>query len=178
MLLFIFQIIWFYLPAAISNSCGTLFRKINFLNIPVDLNQKINGRSIFGKNKTYRGFFFGILFAILISYLQKILYPYCPHIYLFNYSQINPFILGFLLGFGAPFGDLIESLVKRRLNKKPGQPFIPFDQIDWIIGANIFLLFYIFPTWQMLLISFLFFGLIHPLSNIIAYYLKIKDTKY
>jgi len=166
------------LPAAVSNSCGTVFCKVNFLNIPIDLNQKINNQSIFGKNKTYRGFFFGTLFAILIAVIQKTIYPYCPHIYLFNYSQINPFLLGFLLGFGALFGDLIASFIKRRLNKKPGQPFIPFDQIDWILGANIFISFYIIPTWTMFLISLIFFGLMHPLTNILAYYLKIKETKY
>jgi len=174
----ILKIIWFYLPAAISNSSGTLFRKLNFLNVPVDLNKTIKGKPIFGKNKTYRGFFFGVLLAIIMAYLQKILYPYCPNLYLFDYSKINPFLLGFLLGFGALFGDLIESFIKRRLNRKPGAPFIPFDQIDWLLGANIFLCFYIFPSWQMFLISLIFFGLIHPLSNILAYYLKIKDTKY
>lgn len=176
--MFFIQIIWLYLPAGISNSCATIFRKLNFLNIPIDLNKKINEKPIFGKNKTYRGFFFGTIFSIIIVFIQKRVYLLFPKLYLFNYTKINPFIMGFLLGFGALAGDLIESFIKRRFNKNPGQPFIPFDQIDWIIGANIFLLLYIEINLKIFITSIIALGIIHPITNIIAYNLKIKNTKY
>jgi CDP-2,3-bis-(O-geranylgeranyl)-sn-glycerol synthase len=43
--------------------------------------------------------------------------------------------LGFLLGLGAMAGDAAKSFFKRRLGIAPGHPWIPFDQIDFQIGA-------------------------------------------
>jgi CDP-2,3-bis-(O-geranylgeranyl)-sn-glycerol synthase len=41
--------------------------------------------------------------------------------------------LGF--GVGAMSGDCLKSLVKRRLGIAPGAPWIPFDQLDFAVGA-------------------------------------------
>lgn len=174
----ILKIFWLFLPAALANSSGTLFGKVKFLNTPVDFGKRINNQPIFGKNKTYRGFFFGTLVAVLVAYIQKTIYPYAWKISLINYSEKNFIIIGFLLGFGALFGDLAESFLKRRLKKEPGKPFIPFDQLDWIVSANLFIALYVNLSWNIVVLSLIIFGILHPLSNIIAYYLGIKDAKY
>jgi CDP-2,3-bis-(O-geranylgeranyl)-sn-glycerol synthase len=44
----------------------------------------------------------------------------------------------FSLCFGALLGDVIESFFKRRVGKDRGQDWIPFDQLDFLVGALIF----------------------------------------
>jgi len=66
--LFVIIIFYFMLPAYFANMAPVIMKNI-FKNLafPIDLNKKINNKPIFGKNKTFRGLFFGILFAIIIS---------------------------------------------------------------------------------------------------------------
>jgi CDP-2,3-bis-(O-geranylgeranyl)-sn-glycerol synthase len=171
------QIIYFFLPAALANMSPVIFKSIPFLNYPIDLNIRFKEKPLFGENKTYRGFFFGILIAIFTVYIQKILYPYMTIISLINYNEINIFLLGFLLGFGALFGDLLKSFFKRRLSIKPGQSWIPFDQIDWVIGAILLINLYINLSFKEILISIILLGSLHPLVNILSYTLKIQKNK-
>ena len=162
------RIFWFFLPAGFANMVPVLFKWINFFNHPIDFNRQLNKKPIFGKNKTFRGLFFGILIAVLIVFCQKLLYPYIINISLVDYSSINFVLLGFLLGFGALSGDLIKSFFKRRLNVNPGKSLVPFDQLDWIIGAIIFVIFYVKLTWAQIIIALIMFGLLHPFVNIIG----------
>src|SRR4051812_27852644 len=47
-------------------------------------------------------------------------------------------LLGAWIGLGALSGDLVKSFAKRRRGILPGQAWIPFDQIDWLLGALAF----------------------------------------
>ena len=150
----IIELFWLLLPAGIANMSPVLFKSINFLKFPVDFNKKFRKKPIFGKNKTYRGFFFGILMAIITVHIETLLG-------VDNFVGFsNPLLLGLLLGFGALFGDLIKSFFKRQLNIKPGKPFIPFDQLDWVLGSLIFVSFYYTLTAQIWIVSLILFGLI------------------
>jgi len=62
------------LPAYFSNMAPVIVKRINIFKIPIDFDKKINNKPIFGKNKTFRGLVFGVLFAIVISYLQYLFY--------------------------------------------------------------------------------------------------------
>jgi len=166
----IIRIFWFFLPAVIANMAPVLFRRINFLNISIN-------KKYLGANKTYRGFFFGIITAILFALLQVYLYPFIKEYCIIDYTKINPIIFGFLMGFGALLGDSVESFFKRRVNIKPGEPWIPFDQIDWIIGANILIFMYIKIDYINILISILIFSFMHPIVNIISYLLGLQKNK-
>ena len=44
---------------------------------------------------------------------------------------------GLIIGFFTALGDLFESYLKRRLHKKPGSNWYPYDQYDFIVGALI-----------------------------------------
>src|SRR5437773_6411567 len=44
-------------------------------------------------------------------------------------------LLGVLFGAGAMAGDSAKSFFKRRLGVEPGRPWIPFDQLDFVLGA-------------------------------------------
>jgi CDP-2,3-bis-(O-geranylgeranyl)-sn-glycerol synthase len=95
---------------------------------------------------------------------------------LLNYQEINIFLYALPLGFGATLGDLIESFFKRRIGIKPGAPFIPFDQTDFVLGAYLLLLpLYILP-WQNLLALLLITPFLHLLTNVTAYLLGIKKV--
>ena len=49
-------------------------------------------------------------------------------------------LVGGTIAAGALVGDMGKSFVKRRLGKKPGSMFQPWDGIDYMIGAIIFML--------------------------------------
>lgn len=171
------QIIWFFLPAGIANMSPVIFKKVNFLNYPVDFNLKIKGKPLLGKNKTYRGFFFAISMSILTIFIQKTLYPHLINYSLVNYNQINIYLLGFLLGFGALIGDTLKSFFKRRLKIPPGKPWIPFDQIDWIIGTALLINLYIKLSFKEILIALILSLIFHPLINLLSYSLGIQKNK-
>ena len=40
--------------------------------------------------------------------------------------------------FGALLGDIVESFFKRRVGRKRGENWIPFDQLDFILGVLFF----------------------------------------
>ncbi|MDA1060981.1 MAG: CDP-archaeol synthase [bacterium] len=178
MLELLLKTFWFLLPAGIANMSPVLFKWIPFLNYPVDLNRKFKGKPIFGSNKTYRGLLFGTLTAIAAVYFQKVFYQDLSSISLIDYSNVNIYILGVLLGFGALLGDMIKSFFKRQMNIKSGKSWVPFDQLDWIIGSLICVSFYIAISWQVILASILLFGLLHPITNLIGYFLHIKKNKF
>lgn len=165
---------YFMLPAYFANMAPVIVKDCcNKLAVPIDF-----GKNIFGNNKTFRGFIFGILFAIVIVYLQFLLYRFnfFKDLSFFNYS--NWFILGFLFGFGALFGDLIKSFIKRRLHIKPGGRFIPWDQLDFVFGALIFVGFVVDLTFKMLLMIIVISFVGHILVNHSAYYLGIRKEKW
>jgi CDP-2,3-bis-(O-geranylgeranyl)-sn-glycerol synthase len=154
---------------------------LKFLAKPVDFGKSFRGRRIFGENKTWRGIIMAVVFAIAIVALQRQLYldyPTFENISLINYETTSVWILGFLLGFGAIFGDLVESFIKRQVGIKEGGMWFPFDQTDWIFGAIILSIFYISYTWQMVITLIIMFLLLHMLFSWIGYKLKMKKDKF
>ena len=176
--LFLLRCFYLMLPAYFANMAPVIVRKINLLAFPIDFNKKINNKSILGRNKTFRGLIFGVIFAIIVAYLQFLLYNagLLREISFFDYK--NWLLLGFLMGFGALTGDLVKSFFKRRIGISPGEKFIPFDQTDFVVGA----LFFIMPVFDLsfkifaasLLLSFA----LHITVNHIAFYLGIRNEKW
>ena len=103
-------------------------------------------------------------------------YPFFSNLSLLNYS--NWLAIGFLLGFGALFGDLVKSFFKRRMNIKPGKSFFPWDQLDYTIGALVFILFLYIPSWQLVITILIISTLLHIIVKHIGYYLKINKIKW
>ena len=169
-MIFIIKCIYFMLPAYFANMAPVIVKK-SFKKLAIPVNEKI-----FGKNKTYRGLIFGILFAIIIAFAQYLAYSPLSYLYFFDYS--NWLELGFLIGSGAVFGDLIKSFFKRMLGYKPGQPFVPFDQIDFVIGALLFVSLVFELTIEMIVTIIITSFILHILVNHAAYYLKIRNEKW
>ena len=166
------------LPAYFANMAPVIVRKINIFAYQIDFNKKINNKPIFGKNKTFRGFIFGIVFAIIITYLQFLLYKieFFKNISFINYQ--NWFLFGFLIGLGALTGDLVKSFFKRRLGLNPGEKFVPFDQTDFVIGALIFIIPIFDLTFRTFITILLLSFALHIIVNHIAFYLKIRNEKW
>jgi len=178
--LFILQAVWFLLPAYIANMVPVFVRKRKFLGIPVDFNKRFMGKPIFGRNKTIRGFFFGTFAGIIVVFFQALVYDYSDvvrNISLINYNDQSAILLGFLLGFGALLGDLIESFFKRRLNIPSGSPWIFFDQCDYVIGAFILSAIIVNVRIEVMIVGIIISVLLHFISSFIGYYMGIKDKK-
>ena len=176
--IFILKCFYLLLPAYFANMAPVIVKKINLFKFPIDFNKQINKKPLLGKNKTFRGLAFGIIFAIVVCYLQFSLYNivFFKNISFINYK--NWLLFGFLMGFGALTGDLIKSLFKRRLGLKPGAKFVPFDQIDFVIGALVFIIPLFTLTFTIFLVSLLLSFVLHITVNHIAFYLKIRKEKW
>lgn len=181
-LISILAALYFFLPAYFANMTPTFAKKFgifHFLAKPIDFGKKIKGKPIFGSHKTWRGIILGILVGILITFVQKFLWKFSffEEISFFNYQKINIFFLGFLISFGALFGDLICSFFKRRKKIEPGKPWIPFDQLSFVLGSFLFTHpFFPIPIFNWIIILILTFPL-HILVNRLGFRLKISDQK-
>ena len=173
----ILESLWFLLPGILANTIPVLVKNIKFLDYPIDFKKKLNGKRIFGDHKTFRGFFFGILTALLIVYLQKALYSveFFRRYSLIDYSSQNIFFLGFLLGFGALFGDSLKSFFKRRLGIKPGDSWFPFDQTDFVFGMILFILPIYVPSLLQIINMFGILLILHLIAVFIGFKLGIRE---
>jgi CDP-2,3-bis-(O-geranylgeranyl)-sn-glycerol synthase len=169
------------LPAYFANMAPVLTKgHFKELKVPLDLNTKLDNYTIFGRHKTFRGLVFGVILALIMAFFQYLLYglEFFKLVSFADYS--NWLLIGLLFGIGAIFGDLAESFVKRRLNIKPGKSFVPWDQLDFVIGSLIF----IYPLaglWlspakiaTIIILSFV----LHIMVNHIAHHLKIRKEKW
>ena len=167
----VLKALYFFLPAYIANLLPPLVKNLPFLRYPV-WEKKL------GKNKTWRGVLFATLVGGLIFWLQKIAYiKGFTTFAIIDYSGFS-LALGFLMGFGAIFGDLIESYYKRKMGIAPGKPWIPFDQLDFVIGAFVFSFFVYVPKASVVLILLIASPLLHIATNRIGYWLKINKGKW
>lgn len=175
--------LYFFLPAYFANMAPAFakrFKHLEFLAKPVDFGKQFKGKPIFGSHKTWRGIIMGTATGIVVVWAQRILYGFnfFQYISFYNYQEINIFFLGFLIGLGALLGDLFFSFLKRRKNIKPGDSWVPFDQIGYILGpfllVNLFFQKINLYTWLWIAVFSFFF---HFAGNRIGYWLKISDSK-
>lgn len=166
----IFSALYYVFPAYCANASPVIFGG----GKPIDCGKKfVDGKPIFGPNKTYRGFVSGVLIGTLVGYIQEIVAP--------TYGLPAGSVLrGFTLSLGALIGDLIGSFVKRRLNLKPGAPFPVIDQVFFVVFALLFSLA-VEPSsisFTGVILIILLTIPIHTLVNAIAYLLRLKDTPW
>ena len=176
--IFILKCFYLMLPAYFANMAPVIVKKINLFVFPIDFDKKIGNKPLLGKNKTFRGLIFGIIFAIIIAYFQFLLHnkEFFRNISFIDYQ--NWLLLGFLMGLGALTGDLVKSFFKRRLGINPGEKFIPFDQTDFVIGALVFIMPIFDLTLKIFIIALLLSFILDILVNHLAFYFKIRNEKW
>lgn len=161
--LLIIQAIIFIFPAYCANATPVLAgggTKIDFGKNFID------GKRLFGNNKTFRGFFLGWLIGLSVGLVECYFIP----------SNILPLpiIFAILTPFGALLGDLTAAFFKRRLNIAPGGLFPVVDQIDFVVGALLFSLPFALIDWKIAVVMLLITPPIHLFTNFCAYKLKLK----
>jgi len=166
--LLVFDALYYIFPAYCANAAPVLFGG----GRPVDGGRKfIDGRPILGSHKTLRGLISGILVGTLVGWAQEVL---APNVGLTKGSTI----LGLMLSLGALTGDLTGSFIKRRLNLKPGESLPVSDQIGFVLGAFLFSLPVEPPPLNYVVIVLVLTPLIHLLTNVIAYLLRLKRSPW
>jgi len=151
--------------------CANAIPVITGGGLPLDFGKNFfDGRPIFGKNKTFRGFFSGLAVGTTVGFVESAFFDY----------SVNPIAFGLLLSLGALFGDLTGAFVKRRLGLSPGDLLPVVDQVDFIIGAILFSLPICLQTLSCgLIITVLIVTLpLHLLTNFAAYKLGLKGNPW
>ncbi len=133
----IVQAFWLIIPAYVANASALLVGG----GTPIDFGKTYNdGRRILGDGKTWRGLFAGAFLGMTAGFGLSVAAKYAQF-YRFSLSLSDftgfPFMIPiiFSICFGALIGDIVESFFKRRIGKKRGEDWIPFDQLDFIIGV-------------------------------------------
>ena len=168
------------LPAYLANMAPPGFANagwLKFLDKPVDGGLRFGKDYLFGSSKTWRGLVAATIAGVIVAGIQSLLYSnlYFNEISLINYHR-HWLIFGFCAGLGAILGDLVKSFFKRRLHIGSGGPWPVFDQLDFIVGFFVATFWLVRPDWQIMLAAALMTLVLHPLINIIAYFLKLKKV--
>lgn len=160
-LTFLYPIIYIF-PAYAANGAPVLFGG----GKPLDMGAKLKGKRIFGDNKTIRGTASSLICGIAVGFIE---YP------LFHYMLP----IAVLLAIGANAGDLLGSLIKRRLGVRHGASVPILDQYGFFIVALLFA----FPLGYMpgiygMLFLVVLTGIAHIFTNRGAHRLKLKKVPW
>jgi CDP-2,3-bis-(O-geranylgeranyl)-sn-glycerol synthase len=174
--------LWFLGPAGAGNVAPLIAAHLPWakhLNAPIDGGRTLRGKRLMGDHKTWRGLVAGLLFGGLAGALQLLLASHfdlrfipagAPH-----YASAEAIWLGMLLGIGALIGDAAKSIIKRQVGVPPGKHWIPFDQIDYIIGALLISAPFTRLSAEDMLIALLVWLGIHLGMSYVGYLIKWKD---
>lgn len=176
----IIKTLYLLLPAYLANMAPPVFGNLgwfDFLAKPIDGGIKWGKDYLFGSSKTWRGLVAATMVGVIVAGIQSALYenPYFNGISFFNYHG-HWLIFGFCAGLGSILGDLVKSFFKRRLHISSGGVWPVFDQLDFIVGFFVAIYWLVRPDWQIMLVAALMTLVLHPLTNVIAYFLKLKKV--
>jgi CDP-2,3-bis-(O-geranylgeranyl)-sn-glycerol synthase len=136
----IIQALWLVIPAYIANASALLIGG----GTPIDFGKNWkDGNRILGDGKTWRGLIGGAVIGMCGGFGLSVVAKFGASIdFPININDFTGFplmipIVGSIC-FGALLGDIIKSFFKRRVGKKRGEDWIPFDQIDFVLGVLFF----------------------------------------
>jgi hypothetical protein len=139
------------------------------LDEPIDFGAKIQGKRIFGDNKTWRG----IIIYIGMSIAACIVLWSVSHRFsnLINVVfSLNPLYIGSAIALSYILGELINSFVKRRLNIDPGalsgaRAQLLLDHVDGMITVSLVLVFGFGVQPVSIVVAVVMGILLHSLTN-------------
>ncbi|PLS81593.1 hypothetical protein CYG49_01695 [Candidatus Saccharibacteria bacterium] len=174
--------LWFLLPAAAANVTPIISAHLPLLkqwNTPIDGGHTFHGKELFGTHKTWRGLISGMFVATIVLWLQQVLFQEYSWAQTLtgsvNYSSLPILILGPLFGFGALAGDAIESFFKRQRGVPSGKKWVPFDQLDYVVGGVLVSLPFVILSLRQYLIIFVLWVGIHFAASYIGYLVGLKE---
>jgi CDP-2,3-bis-(O-geranylgeranyl)-sn-glycerol synthase len=161
----IFEALKFMFPAYCANAIPVIAGG----GLPLDCGKRFfDGKPIFGKNKTFRGFFSGLAVGTVVGFVESSFFPEYPVFF------------GFVSSLGALFGDLTGAFVKRRLGLAPGDLLPVIDQVDFIVGAILFSFLISLPTMSgaLVIAVLVITPPVHLITNFAAYKIGLKDNPW
>ena len=134
---------------------------------PMDFGKNfLDGKPILGRNKTFKGFFFGLAIGIGVGIVECLLFDY-------------PWLFSLLTPSGALLGDLAGAFLKRRLGIAPGGLLPVVDQVDFVVGALLLSApLAVIRTWELAVAVLVITPPIHLFTNFLAYKLKLKRNPW
>jgi CDP-2,3-bis-(O-geranylgeranyl)-sn-glycerol synthase len=163
--LLIIEALKFIFPAYCANATPVLVGGGKRMDFGKDF---VDGKRIFGNNKTFRGFFFGWSVGIGVGLVEGLVFGF----------QYFPVLFSLLIPLGALLGDLTGAFVKRRMGIAPGGLLPIVDQIDFVIGAVVFSLPLTLIGWEVAVTVMLITPPIHLFTNFLAFKLKLKRNPW
>ncbi len=169
MMISIIEAVLAFIPPMAANSLAVVFGG----GTPIDFGKKIGGKRILGDGKTWRGLIGGGVFAsligILLSYITKDLLSLYP-------LKMRGVMIILVLSFGALFGDMGASFIKRRIGRERGEKTPLLDQYDFVIGS--FVLGFLFYSKWMYDNYVSGYGIVATIIILIAIPLLHRSTNY
>ncbi len=160
--LLVFEALKFIFPAYCANAAPVLVGG----GLPMDFGKNFaDGKRVFGANKTFMGFFFGLVVGVGVGLVEWIVFDYS-----LLFSLLTPL--------GALLGDLTAAFLKRRLGIMPGGLLPVVDQIDFVVGALVFAFPLGMVYWELAVAVILITPPVHLLTNFCAYKLKLKKNPW
>ena len=182
-----FIVLWIMMPAYLANTIAVLTGG----KYPIDQGRiHSDGNRILGDGKTWSGLIGGTLGGVFIGFLQnnigRVLIKALSGAQNVDFWGENPIIVFFILSFGALFGDMAASFIKRRSQLKRGDKSPLLDMFDFIgmalllsfIFANDWLMSWIIEGYVPLLTLLVATPILHRGVNIIGYKLGVKNEPW
>ena len=183
----LFIVLWIMMPAYLANTIAVLTGG----KYPIDQGRiHSDGNRILGDGKTWSGLVGGTLGGVFIGFLQVNLGE--GLIEALSGSQDvdfwgeNSIIVFFLLSFGALFGDMTASFIKRRSQLKRGDKSPLLDMFDFVgmalllsfIFANEWLMSWILDGYVPLFTLLIATPILHRGVNIIGFKIGVKNEPW
>lgn len=173
--------LWFFLPAGLANMAPVIAAQLpglRGLNAPLDFGAHWGGQRLFGEHKTWRGLVAGVIVATLALLLQQYLvrqFGWFEHtVSTVRYLSMSPWLLGPAFAVGALGGDAVESFAKRRKRIPSGKAWLPYDLIDYVIGAMLFALPFVVFDWWVYAVVATIWTLVNFIVSYIGYRFGLK----
>jgi CDP-2,3-bis-(O-geranylgeranyl)-sn-glycerol synthase len=166
------DLLLFLIPIYIANSSPVVLGGGTPLDFGIVLP---DGKPLFGKGKTIRGFVAGTLAGTLAGAILAIAYqsPFFP-------DSTVQFFAAFVLSFGTMAGDALGSFIKRRMGIESGKPFV-LDTIMFLL-VSLVLVFPLAKNGLYEPLNVLFFVvltlILHPLTNMLANRAGLKNVPW
>ena len=168
----ILSALYFMLPAYAANMAPVFAHILRLpFGSPVD-------KKHLGSHKTFRGIYAAYIAALIVLWIQRFIQKqgYWESMHLLDYEELSILLLAFCFGIGAITGDMVKSFFKRLLKIKPGSPWFPFDQIDYVIGALVFLSPVYIIDWKHAATLLLITPMLNIIVNALGYVLRLKKV--
>lgn len=179
--------------AGIVNSVWCKSGQLKVLQIPMDGGKNfIDGKRIFGDNKTWKGF----LGYIVLNMICMVLWgAVCQGTGLGAYNLfyqgadntlLNNLIIGSLLGVAYGLFELPNSFLKRRLGIVPGKSisglwkafFVFFDQADSVFGCVLVVCLYTPMSVGFYFLYVVVGAVTHIIVNMLLYFAKLRKNMF